>query len=543
MTTAAADPGALRNCRLVLCLPTGGGTHLAALRELGVPAVGLDPDPAAVAACRAVRGRAWLGTAERLAGHRHLFDGVWLAGPTADWPAAAWAGLDEALAPGGKLLAPPDAHVPAGYRPVAGPPGPGLWRKPLPPAPAYPGVLLGPYADLFVGCRRVAVLGAGRGRFLDALHVRDLQAIGTEPDPALRLAAVRAGHQIVGAGLRDLLARPEPLDGVWLGQGVAALPPASRAALFAGVRARLAPRGRVVVRVGRGELAAVRSGLDPTAWQSVHASEVPGDAADAVLLLVAGDGTAPPLPSNAPIPALSGADDPLERPTAGPADLDRFERRETSQGGEDGVLLELFARHGTTNLCTAEFGCGDGVQCNTASLRRRGFRTVLLDGDVAPGAPDAVIHRAWITPQNIEALLDVHGVPQEPDLLSIDLDGNDYWVWRAIARRPRLVVAEYNGNLAMDRALTIPEDPAHRWDGSSHYGASLPALVALARRKGYTLVHCSQAGVNAFFVRDDLLRGEPAPDPRALFRPANYWYRGGRSLPDLDRRCVEVDGS
>lgn len=544
MNARVADPGPLRDCRLALCFPTAHGARVAALRELGVPTVGLDPAAAAVAACRAAGAPAWLGSLERLASHRHVFDGIWLATALPANAVAAWAALDEALAPGGRLLAPAEAAVPAGYQPLHGPAGQGLWRKPRPASDVYPGVLVGPYADLFVGCRAVAELGAGSGRFLDALHLREVAAVGFEPDPGLRQAAERAGRRLAGSGLRELLAWPEAIDGVFLGHGIAAFAGERLTTLLATLRTRLAMNGRVLVRAPRRVIATVRAAVAPTQWRAVHASEVPGDAEDGLLLLLA-DATSPPTTPPAAVPDLapSGVGSPLEAPPRGVADLDRFERRETSQGGEDGVLQELFARHGTTDRCSAEFGCGDGVQCNTAALRRRGWRTVLLDGDVAPGAPDAVIHQAWITPQNIEALLDAHGVPREPDLLSIDLDGNDYWVWRAIRRRPRIVVAEYNGNLAADRALTIAANPDHRWDGSAHYGASLPALIALARRKGYTLVHCTQAGVNAFFVRDDLLRGAAAPDPGSLFRAANYWYRGGRSLPDLDRQMVEVDGS
>jgi hypothetical protein len=204
------------------------------------------------------------------------------------------------------------------------------------------------------------------------------------------------------------------------------------------------------------------------------------------------------------------------------------------------VLAAIFARVGATDRSYVEFGCGDGVQCNTAHLRRQGWRGLLMDGVDAPGAPDAEIHAAWITAENINALLDVHGVSQEPDLMSVDLDGNDWWVWRAITRRPRVVVVEYNANLGADDALTIPYDPQHRWDGSDYYGASLPALERLGRSKGYTLVYCNTAGVNAFFVRDDLLGGEAPRDVRAIWRPPNYWYRRARQFPDLARPWVAL---
>ena len=118
---------------------------------------------------------------------------------------------------------------------------------------------------------------------------------------------------------------------------------------------------------------------------------------------------------------------------------------------------------------------------------------------------EVTIHAEWIDADNIDELFAKHGVPDEPDLVSIDLDGNDYWVWRALTYRPRVLVAEYNANISPDESLVMPYDPAHRWNGTDYYGASLRALRDLGVEKGYELVYCNRAGVNAFFVRADLV--------------------------------------
>lgn len=149
-----------------------------------------------------------------------------------------------------------------------------------------------------------------------------------------------------------------------------------------------------------------------------------------------------------------------------------------------------------------------------------------------------------MTPETIEALLGEAGVPPEPDVLSIDIDSSDYWVWDAIAAyKPRLVIVEYNGALPLERALTQPLDAAADWDGSDYFGASLGAYERLAERKGYALVHTESAGVNAFFVRRDLLPGSGLPTGEAVRRrPARYGPDGGGHPRDpQDRPWVDLD--
>ena len=124
---------------------------------------------------------------------------------------------------------------------------------------------------------------------------------------------------------------------------------------------------------------------------------------------------------------------------------------------------------------------------------------------------DLQVVTAFVTRENIEQILSRAGLSGEIGLLSIDIDGNDYWVWEAIESvRPVLVVVEYNSVLGPDRALTVPYEPnfqRHRahWSGL-YYGASLAALAGLAERKGYALIGSNSAGNNAYFVAKDRLR-------------------------------------
>jgi hypothetical protein len=132
------------------------------------------------------------------------------------------------------------------------------------------------------------------------------------------------------------------------------------------------------------------------------------------------------------------------------------------------------------------------------------------------------------------------GVPQNFDLLSIDLDGNDFWVWRAIESRPRVVVIEYNSAYGPYERKTIPYDPYHLSSPTDYFGASLLALHELGQRKGYTLVHCERAGVNAFFIANECLPAGFARQPLAMiYRPPNYGYKGIGTVREPSRKMID----
>jgi hypothetical protein len=209
-----------------------------------------------------------------------------------------------------------------------------------------------------------------------------------------------------------------------------------------------------------------------------------------------------------------------QRSDRDPKWLGRFEAQIYSQSGEDGVLAEIFRRIGTTNRHFVEFGVGNGLENNTAALLLTDWTGLWLEGSdtfyhsiaktfapvIATGQLKA--HHAFITAENIEQHLRDNDVPEELDLLSIDIDGNDYWVWRAItAFKPRVVVIEYNATLGPAVSKVMPYAPDRVWDRSTAFGSSLKALELLGTTKGYSLVYCNITGNNSFFVRHDL-RGD-----------------------------------
>jgi hypothetical protein len=130
------------------------------------------------------------------------------------------------------------------------------------------------------------------------------------------------------------------------------------------------------------------------------------------------------------------------------ADLRRFERNWYSQNGEDGILRIIFEKIGVTNRFCVEFGVQDGRECNTRYLlETAGWSGLRMDGG-DHSACYGQVHKEFITAENICSVFDKYAVPREFDLLSIDIDGNDYWVWRALeGYTPRVVVIEYNASL------------------------------------------------------------------------------------------------
>ena len=220
-----------------------------------------------------------------------------------------------------------------------------------------------------------------------------------------------------------------------------------------------------------------------------------------------------------------------------PDDLERYESRTYSQNGEDGVIARIFDCIGTTNRYFVEFGTGaDGSERNTRLLERQGWTGLLMDACADPAHPE--VRHESITAENINGLFGKYSVPEEFDLLSIDIDGNDYWVWRAIdgRYRPRLLVMEYNAFVPPDESKAIRYDPGFRWRGTDYFGASLLALANLGASKGYRLVYCERRGVNAFFLRADCA----PPQTRSvgdLYRPFDYRIPH-KYLPWVSRRYV-----
>ena len=188
-----------------------------------------------------------------------------------------------------------------------------------------------------------------------------------------------------------------------------------------------------------------------------------------------------------------------------------------SQHDEDGIIQEIFRRIGATKRTFAEFGVETGIECNTVKLLIEGWRGLWIESnaqacknisstfDTFLKDRRLTLKQSQVTAENINTLIKSADFDGEIDLLSIDIDFNDYWVWKAIQIvKPRVVVIEYNAGLRPPLSLTVPYQPNHAGGGTNFFGASLEALVRLGRTKGYRVVGCNISGSNAFFVREDL---------------------------------------
>lgn len=195
-----------------------------------------------------------------------------------------------------------------------------------------------------------------------------------------------------------------------------------------------------------------------------------------------------------------------------------------SHADEDGILHYIFSLIGTTNKVCLEVAFTSPYGANTTNLIvNNGWNGILVcarESEVGSverffaSHPDThdyppKVYQQWVTVENInetveEGLNDLYLQTKDIDLFSLDIDGVDYWIWKALkVVEPRVVLVEYH-NVLGERSITVPYNPDfNRFNIHPDYmGASLPAFVKLAKEKGYRLVGCNRYGYNAFFIRN-----------------------------------------
>jgi hypothetical protein len=234
-----------------------------------------------------------------------------------------------------------------------------------------------------------------------------------------------------------------------------------------------------------------------------------------------------------------------------------------SQFEEDGKLLFVFAVMGISTGTFADIGAADGINSNCANLALNfGWRGVFVDGNpdnIRRGEafyrqhpdtwayPPRFIH-AMVTRENINDILRTASLPEDIDLMSFDIDGNDYWVWDAIdCVTPKVVIIETHTEFGL-RSIVVPYDRNYVYPGKhpDYHGASPMAMMKLANKKGYRLVGSNDYGFNTIYVRKglaenvlpevsvDIVLTHPRNLERAtLFDPIKDWEYIEVKLPPL----------
>lgn len=220
-----------------------------------------------------------------------------------------------------------------------------------------------------------------------------------------------------------------------------------------------------------------------------------------------------------------------------PLYLEQYGYRVYSQTDEDGIIQEIFNRIGCTDKRFIEFGVEDGRESNTHYLLLNGWSGLWLEGNENQVArinrlfKDPIkqgqlqVMTAFITRDNIDDLFTQNHMTGEIDLLSVDIDGNDWHVWNTISVvSPRVVIAEYNAKLPPDCEWVMEYEADYCWNESDRHGASLKSWELLGAQKGYQLVGTCIGGTNAFFVRSDLAENRfPLPaTAENLYNPCRY---------------------
>jgi len=220
------------------------------------------------------------------------------------------------------------------------------------------------------------------------------------------------------------------------------------------------------------------------------------------------------------------------------AALNDYEFKVFSQWGEDGIIQHLIQSLDIKNKTFIEFGVEDFTESNCRFLLMKdNWRGFVIDGSQNNISKikqsyfywryDLNAHPAFITKNNINKILKESGFDEDLGILSIDIDGNDWFILEAISSyKPRILICEYNDVFGNDRTISVPYDPefvrTQKHYSNLYFGASIAAITYLAEKKGYVLVGVNSNHNNAFFIREDLVcNALPKADLEEIYEPSN----------------------
>lgn len=218
--------------------------------------------------------------------------------------------------------------------------------------------------------------------------------------------------------------------------------------------------------------------------------------------------------------------------------LEEVEFKVYSQWGDDGIIQYLINIIDIPNKTFIEFGVENYKESNTRFLLiNNNWSGLVMDGsesnmqfvqnDEIYWKYDLQCKHAFVTSENINELISSPGFEKEVGILHIDIDGNDYWVWKAInVIDPIIIIIEYNSMFGYDKSLTIPYSADFQRTNYHYsnllYGSSLLSLCDLANEKGYKFIGCNSAGNNAYFVRNDKIGNLRTHTPQSGYRISKF---------------------
>ena len=215
-----------------------------------------------------------------------------------------------------------------------------------------------------------------------------------------------------------------------------------------------------------------------------------------------------------------------------------FEHQTYSQNGEDGVIQEIFRRVGLSHGTFVEIGTGDGYENNTRLLLELGWKGVWVEGDETScetarknlakfiDSGQLSIINSFVTPENVNRVLEDKDVPKDVDLLSLDIDMHTHHVWEKLEYlNAKFAVVEYNGFFPQSALWKSKYIEGESWDGTINMGASLEALTKIATFKGYRILGCELTGTNAFFALRELAEDHFSDfkDNKTIYEPSRHF--------------------
>ena len=241
-------------------------------------------------------------------------------------------------------------------------------------------------------------------------------------------------------------------------------------------------------------------------------------------------------------------------------DLSIFEQKIFSQNGEDGItmkLIELLYNGNNNDKFYVEFGVSDGTECNTRILRNKyNWNGLQMDGNHENDSIN--LRKEFITKENIVELFIKYNVPQKINLLSVDIDFNDFYCLKEILENYvcDIIICEYNATHLETEDKIVTYEKNGQWDGSNYFGASLLSLCKLGEKYNYSLVYCNQNGVNCFFIHNDIINNNLQFTAfkneytqslyercKLIYKPAGYGYgpNGGHLQDPYNRKYISFD--